>query len=226
MSSKSFAAVLLLLIVGCSSVSPPFERDTTWGRVLAISEEVGNRTIEVVSRMDPKIRNLLGTGRQTHPTFDIGLNKSCTVEYLDGYTHSSGMVIRTVPPGWEHLLVHEMVHWHLVSYWDTLPYVVEEGLACLVSLDLWSKKTGTINPPVMNDLSKALNLTLDKFHSVKERETREELTLAGMWVVETLGLTKLRKLSKRAKEQDLQRIPAEWILSALPLPWGPAATGL
>ncbi len=220
-----------ILLVGCAS-PPPFYvgklppahvRETPWGTIEAASEEVGNRMVEILSRFDPLVREYLETSREGHPIVSVGLHRECSAEHVGGYADSKGIVVFATTEGWEELLVHELVHWHLTSHWGTLPCIVEEGVATSLSWSLCSQRQGSTRPPSRQAMPYILEMSFDEYLATPEREQMEDLILAGVWIVNTLGMEKLEDLARAAYEQGLATIPTEWFLEALPSLWGPAS---
>jgi hypothetical protein len=228
-SSSSLAVSwLFILASGCASLPPPYVNETHLGTIEAVSEDVGERTWQVLEEFDPRVRAFLGTSQLGIPTVKIGLNTTGEIPNADGFANSEGVVVRTVLEGWERLLIHELVHWHATRHWDTLPYVVEEVIAQTLSWSSWRNRNrdsgwiATVSPPLRQTLLTALKLSYHDFYSVDEDASRGECEMAGLWIVATLGMEGLKALACKAQERGHSKIPAEWIVQALPDSWTPA----
>jgi hypothetical protein len=112
------------------------------------------------------------------------------------------------------VIAHEIVHWLLhwnVSYWNTLPIVVEEGLAQIE----FHKNTNTVVPIEEADTQNpawALDLTHEQYNA---SENRRASTYTGLHVAQQLGMDGLRSLALRAAKKNYETIPTAWIIEAL-----------
>ncbi len=116
--------------------------------------------------------------------------------------------------------MHELIHWYATEAWDTLPYVIEQGMAYLVSFVLTGDFEGVAPPPEDRAFGLALSLEREEYSRFSE-EFEDELDAAGVWIVAALGWKGLKSLAECAHAEGLKKIPPEWFEPALPSPRKP-----
>ncbi len=132
--------LLGLLCTACAAGRPPelaHAVDTEWGRVHAARRADAVEVAVLVEDIAPRIAELLPAGTQA--ALDIRLLRK------QRHAHLGGATIATHAARWIELpargrdaaaraiLAHELVHYWLGAEWSTLPPVLEEGLAILLS---------------------------------------------------------------------------------------------
>jgi hypothetical protein len=132
-------------------------------------------------------------------------------------TLSSGITLyekalQWVPGALAHEVVHWLLHWR-ESHWNTLPIVIEEGLAQAA----FHRFSETSPPPRNLDECDAANLLRIAHEEYNTLPDRRAVTYCGAAIAKALGLDRLRALCLRAKAEGFQTIPAEWLLEALGL---------
>ena len=106
---------------------------------------------------------------------------------------------------------HELVHWHAVGAWDTLPLGVEEGMATLIAVHLVAPEVGvTLRPPDPAFLDGVLELDVTRWSLLQDPYRYE----SAAWVYAAIGSDELRELARRAEREGFERIPPQWV--ALP----------
>ncbi len=135
----------------------------------------------------------------------------------DGYATTKGIVVRRVENPWDSLVVHELVHWYATGIWDTLPPAIEQGMACVIGWILTGGFTDEYPAPPNQAFASAVRIERQEYLS-SPQEVQDELDAAGVWIVAALGWERLKSFAERAHVQGLERIPPEWLETALPPP--------
>jgi hypothetical protein len=126
-----------------------------------------------------------------------------------------------------YVLAHELVHWSTPAVWHRLPITLEEGLCEHVAMQIEPEFGKTRRAALDEALARttlaefdeflALDLTVASYGNVSG-ERKDKLYAVGRFVVEQLGIDRLRGLCERAAREGLNKIPSEWILELVKLP--------
>ncbi len=211
-------AALGLLLASCA-ICPPVVLETPEGVIRAANKESARKTAELLELYEPLVRDLFHAGRQQFKV-DVGLWRPFDLDF-EAYATPGHIVIRKVDDELDRRVVHELVHLYAAGDWDALPYMVDEGMAWVVSWALNGPFQATADPPGTERVREALVLEGDAYLSADEA-FQTEMTITGIWIVSHVGWKSLVDLVDRAAEQGLERIPPEWFLMALPSPSEPA----
>jgi hypothetical protein len=132
-----------------------------------------------------------------------------------GETDSRGMRLYPVSTPWLiGVIAHEVVHWLLHwqdTYWNALPFVLEEGIAYLAYFEYNDLE---IPPSSAGDeeIARMLLLTHDEYKSLEEKLPT---IYAATHVARDLGLQNIRELVLRARRDGYETVPVEWVIDAL-----------
>jgi len=108
----------------------------------------------------------------------------------------------------------------LLPYWNTLPIVIEEGLAQL-AFHKYSNMEVPVGEVVLDAIA-ALSLSHEEYNSLKDPRPA---TYTGVVMAQRLGVVRLRGLAMRAHEAGEKTIPSQWIVDALAASWQAVGTG-
>jgi hypothetical protein len=190
--------------------------ETPEGTVRAYDEKIAARGAELVQLQGPLVREALSTSGGPPPVaLGIWRFRHAHPEAV-AYTLESGIVIREIDGDWSFTLAHELVHWHATGWWETLPTVIEEALAHLLSYAVGGAPDLKFDTPTRQWIDAALSTSQDEFLSLPFGDNMSRLVVAGMWIVVTLGMEELGDLARQAQEQGLRKVPSPWILERLP----------
>ena len=210
--TRALVAFLVSLASACA-LPASVRLETSEGIVLARDVEHAEAAASVMREFSPQVREIVEMDRQ-RPTVKVMLTP-----WLDEDARTTEHAIwmnTTELPGADTLLIHELVHWYAQGFWKTLPCVVEEGFAYLLSCML-NVDTPLSFPAPESDarLRAVFEMERDEYAGLSHTEVTP-IALAGLWVCGTIGIDSLKSLARRAHDQGLTRVPDEWIMELLP----------
>ncbi len=221
---RQTSVLLLTLLLGCRTAleDPPIQRFGPESLVVAWDAESADRVQAVLERLVPLARSMKGVQKPPPAVYILregmpgglsGLTFSFVV-LLDGTKH------RVM----DHTLAHELSHWFRDEEWGLLPNAIEEGLADHVATLILPEEGGAPvahHPhfmPATVGLQEFRSLCAAELRDWPERAIAEEMRLraVGFTAASAIGVDGLRALCVRAKKEDLDKVPAEWIFDAMP----------
>lgn len=208
-------AVLSLAFVACQFSGNTTDREPPSIEVDAPSEAACAEVTNVAGRLLPELEDQFGVRSRD---LRIVVDLAATTETRGASTSSAGITLFPIGMSWVsgalgHELVHWLLHWH-DSYWNTLPIVLEEGLAQL-AFHKYSDIGISPDEPVL-DAGTALSLTHEEYNSL---EDQRPATYTGVLIAQRLGVSRLRGLAMRARAAGEVEIPSQWIIEALAEAW-------
>jgi hypothetical protein len=141
-SPRAWLGGLLLALSACVGHLPPrlpYSAHSDWGTVRAEDEATAREVAAIVDEIAPRVAPRV-PGLDLRP-LDIRIVRGFADPLWGGATFQMPggswmeIPVGSLPDLVESTLAHEMVHYWLGHDWDTLPAVIEEGLADLVAGD-------------------------------------------------------------------------------------------
>ena len=186
------AALGALLLAGCAGTPPEVVLRLPEGYVIeAVDGATAEECAKLLPLIDTSVRGTLGSSNRP-PRVRLGLD-ACPGQW-EGYASSSLVVLCEFRENWTVVLAHELVHWHAVGHWTTLPVAFEEGLAGLITRGLANGLATELEAPDPEVLAEALTMGRNRWR----RQAKEPHYQAGEWLVAQIGLEGLRELSRKA----------------------------
>lgn len=204
------AWAVLLLCFSCRGLHAP--AGSTEIRVVAPSEPLRAKVEAAAVLVVPALEAEFGVGRGR---LTITVDLSNPGESRGASTSSSGITLYEKALSWvPGVLAHEAVHWLLhwrESYWNTLPIVIEEGLA----QEAFHRFSETEPPRFSLDecnIATVLGISHEGYNALPDKRVA---TYCGAAIAQALGREQLRDLCRRAQAKGFPTIPADWVLEAL-----------
>lgn len=207
--------LLSLMSLACQGHPTASDRARSSIAVEAPSEESRHAVLTAAARIIPELEEEFGV-RSPHLTIVVDL--SSATETRGGLTSSEGITLFPPSVPWlSGVLAHEAVHWILHwqdSHWNTLPIVIEEGLA-QIAFHKYSATEVSLDEAVL-DAASALSMSHEEYNGL---ENRRAATYTGVFMAQRLGVDRLRGLALHADEAGEETIPSQWIIDALVEAW-------
>jgi hypothetical protein len=222
----------------------PVARDLDWGIAGGESAEEVELLIGVVETVLPVYRSLPGfvdSPLRIHIAEDVGFEfrDGLTVRM---FLLGQWIIIRRESEDVPSVIAHEMAHYYFQDYQELFPPVLEEGicdiLASLIYEDRTDKRTQIIvamvsyideldievNGPASKKRIAQLMLDAPSIEEFLEYRWDELLDASptnaqriygvGRMLAQVIGLEGLDQLAIRCGQEELDRVPIEWILEA------------
>lgn len=191
----------------CSFLGPPATLSTPEGLIHARSTEEAAACSEALRTLAPEVERTLGTRNDRVPRVHFRLGPP--EDGLSGGANCREIVVFDVE-FWRLVLAHELVHWNMIGYWETVPAALEEGMADLIGARVCGAKSARIPLLPPGTIDRALVVSERDLLRLKDEESAR-LRAAGTWVFASIGLEEMRRLAREARRLGLDSIPPEWI---------------
>ena len=172
---RPFSLLVAALVAVACRTAPPGSGES---RIVveASSEELRRQVATVAAHILPELEAELGVSAGD---LRIVVDTASPAEERGGSTSSQGITLfsRAIPwlPGaLAHEAVHWLVHWR-DTYWNTLPIVVEEGLAML-AFHAYSNTEVPPDVPGELELAAALRLSHEEYNEIGRASGRERVS--------------------------------------------------
>lgn len=222
------ALSLVLVAVACATPPPPIEHASSGGVVRAFDAEEARQLSSIATEVTVEVCRLLGVEPRSfviHAYADDADHAGGIRVERDRHGQIIGRTIELRAGVWSaprFLIAHEITHWSVAgSPWDRLPHAAEEGLCDFVAGQVAPKSRDERVLDLKARAARGLDAPIDDVLALTSRTwehadagAKTSAYALGYFLVERIGLERLRRLCESGVAQGPSDVSTEQLLEA------------